>query len=329
MNKKGSITLLAVVVICVLLQFFTDFTLSDVHISFLAAAFLIFIPPFFSGNGANALEEERSRGETGEKWRTVQSYECHNLFQRIKTERVNAIDLKWYDKIYAFFASLGMLIIAAIISFFLLCDSEYLWGSLILDIIAVPRALFIIIYDGTPHAVKHGKLATEGLDNKLKCVAGMIDSCSSVSDAFVESPNSKNTMELQPQLKITKSGKCYSFCDIRLNVVPEAKIENLLCSMISISENNVRDVKYPYAYGVFVFKGTEMNGNRSISMAINEILQTSSTHFVLEDKAEDGNSLYVILKRGGACEYHTKPAECRELVEIMEKLCVLFAQKGK
>ncbi len=326
MNKKSSITLLIVVVVCVLLQFLTNFTLFDIHISFFAAAFLIFIPPFFSGSGANAIEDERSNGETCEKWRTVQLDECHDLFQRMKTERVNVVDLKWYDKIYAFFVSLGMLIFAAVISFFVLCSGDYILGSLILDIIAVPRALFIIIYDGTPHAVKHGKLATEGLDKKLKCVEDLIDSCSSFSEGFVVQKISKSSMELQPQLKITKSGKCYSFSDIRLNVVPEDKIENLLCSMISISENSVRDVKYPYAYGVFVFKGTEMNADKSLSMAINDILQSSSSQFVLEDKAEEGNSLYVILKRGGACEYHTNTFDCQELAIIMKKLCELFAK---
>ena len=89
----------------------------------------------------------------------------------------------------------------------------------------------------------------------------------------------------------------------------------VLCTMVSIAMNEVRLIKFPYAYYVIVIKGTEDPNILADLLAL-----TQNTAFMPQHKIDDGNTIYVITKDAStSIPYCTTDKDIEDLLQIIAR----------
>ncbi len=154
----------------------------------------------------------------------------------------------------------------------------------------------------------------------------------------------ESVFQLQPQAFMRNDDGDISLRDFRFNIVSKNRIPGLLCAMVAMTVNSVRYSSYPYHYLVFVFKGTALARDADVERAIGSIADDraarskidpddldaldefdADTHFSLDVKTDDGNSIFVILKSKNSYEaYTTSENDCRMLMNIATKTVQWF-----
>ena len=154
--------------------------------------------------------------------------------------------------------------------------------------------------------------------------------------SIFKTTHDESLFQLQPQAFMRNDDGEISLRDIRFNIVSKNRIPGLLCAMVAMTVNSVRYSSYPYHYLVFVFKGTALASAADVERAIGNIAGNTAerdkidpddydaidafdaeTHFSLDVKTDDGNSIFVILKSKKSYEaYTTTERDCHQLMNI-------------
>lgn len=318
MNPKKSF----VVLILILTSLFLQFVLHANNVVIVIAALaLAFVPPLICSEPNESHHDDNA--EAKEKWRSIALSDYKDIFYRIVHQKLDVIDLHWYGRIFAFFTAIGWLIAALFISYFMF-DIGYTQEAFILfDIVAIPRALFIMVYDRTPHGAVNGKQIDGRIQEKARCAKEMIEYLEDTGYTASEDALEAYHFDIDPRIQIQKIEDEYTFKDLRIDIKPKTEMPDLLCAMISLNINVVKEKNYPFAYGVFVFKGKDMVCNEDVCSRLHKIMNRPGSFFHLESKCdEEGNSVFVMLSNGG---YHTKRVHCIDLIHAIIDAIPVFA----
>lgn len=112
--------------------------------------------------------------------------------------------------------------------------------------------------------------------------------------------------------------------DLRVQARFKEEIPNLLCAMFSVSMNSVKETKYPYAYFVYVFKGSKIKHNKHLIENLQSL--TDETAFGLEiTPGEDNKStVFVVTKKLGRKPYYTDSDDCSDLISLFHNYYQTF-----
>ncbi|MBQ9395009.1 MAG: hypothetical protein IJU23_05770 [Proteobacteria bacterium] len=301
MKEVPMIVTLVFILIGTLIQFVSP---SDITY-YTAFALIVIVPPIvaFTSDTKPAYT-----GETIEKWHKLRPDETDSVLNEIKMPKAyNVLERNFLEKVFSFFCSIGMLILAILFSLGSALNEEFVTAAIFLDIIAIPRALHYVIYGKSPADLKAEGKTANPISEQLQAVDYL--------RSYDENPTSigidEQKFNFVTELKLSKSDTV-TVTDIRLQVAMKKKYKNLLCSMVSISKNKVQSARFPYAYYVIVLKG---NQPHTLAQELSSICQNSV--FRCEANMNDGNTVYVFTKKIGPLEYATNANDCASLYQII------------
>ncbi|MBQ8035723.1 MAG: hypothetical protein IJ268_01900 [Proteobacteria bacterium] len=294
---------LILVLLGIYFQFFctTDPDILSILIPISAA--LIAFSPTLALPKRTRLKDDDKTGVFLNKWHTIPTEDIQNIFDRINSETFGKIELSKSGKLFSNFTGVISIIITVIICVILYMMDYYYACAIIFDIILIPRTLFYIIYGCSPEEAKDGTQAYN-LSSKTETILHLLK-------------DQENLHHYHPevQLDLTKQGSATDIRDVRCNLVPQSEIPDFLCAQFSITQNQVNDSTFSYAYFVIVFKGEKMaqKKKKHAQNEISQILHEKAPNFSLEVNKSDGNSIFVMTKKRGSRPYHTDDNDCMRL----------------
>lgn len=240
---------------------------------------------------------------TQQRWKTFDAETgCQYIKSWLDGQCRDLHDLSLIDSLVSLLSLSQARIVVIILGGCLIAANEGQIGSLIIDAIYVPLALFYLKYGVSPEKACH----TEFSDTNRDVVRNQ-----AIMDIATASLQNTETFEIHPQFRLVRERGFSEIVDSKIELQYKEKYRDVLCTMISISLNSVMSTIYAYAYFVIVIKG-------DVNSQLMEMLQSRLCHsqFSLDVKMEDGNAIYVITKTSGV-DYQTTETDYKELLLIV------------
>lgn len=306
MNKSLMIAILTSVLIGILTQLI--YPCEETY--YVGFALVTIAPAIIAG--FNDSDSDDTADEKLEKWHKILPEDVDKTLRKIdKPTPVNVLKRSFFEKMFSFYCSIGMLIIAGFVSFSFLTLESFVLAAIILDAVAVPRAFHYIIYGKSPAALQSEGKKSSPIRVQLQAVNPLLSCHDNPSVLGLSDADQKFDLELE--LKLSKGNKV-KIDDVRLQVKMKENYQALLCTMISISKNSVKSNVYPYAYYVIVLKGE----NYRLQPITDDLTYScENTVFECESSVNDGNTIYVFTKKHGRLVYSTDKSDCQELYKLV------------
>lgn len=309
MQKIPMIVTLIFILIGTLIQFIDP----SEGMYFVGLLLIVLVPPTVSLFSDTTPKFD---GEVIEKWHKLRPEETDDVLEQLTHPKAyNVLERNFFEKLFSFYCSIGMLIIAIFVSFGYILDEAFVMGALIADAVAIPRALHFIIYGKSPAGVSKEGKSIFPIREQMKAVNVL----RTLDTRQESSETAEDKFNFITEVKLCK-GADVKVTDIRLQVDMKEKYRDLLCAMVSISKNSVQSVYYPYAYYVIVLKGT--NQQQGLLQQLDAIC--NDTVFRCEANVNDGNRVFVYTKKMGSQEYTTSPVDCKALYMIISRSTIIL-----
>ena len=317
----NSVTKMLACMICVVAGIAIQFFLGDNKYICVAGSLAILIIPLFLCDASDMKIPTMSGN--AKKWKKVAPEDVSQFEALMKESKKSATFGNGFDQFLNHSClNIIVLIVVAIVCVWIWWSNEGELDNRMIavgwDAFFVPYAILRIKY-GSPDDTL-GYVAQNGLSPSFYDRKGAV-----LHSLFYELSRFRGCTPRYDAELSRLTNDTTAVTDVRIQVEFDEKIPNLLCAMFSVAVNKVQDKQFPYAYFVYVFKGSNTIDSRTLTDLLEDVTRMNR-EFGMDVNYDDGNTVLVVTKKRGSMPYYTSDRDCDELVEMFKRFYVQFSR---